>query len=167
MSPIRPALHALALAAALVSSTAEATTVITENDGGVVEDFWVEIQSHQMRGEKIVVDGPCYSSCTLTLVLADKGLMCATPRAFFAFHRAYSGKKGTEAYEDDGGWTDVMMTQLPKSVSSWLSEHGGITHAWKTLAGSDMEARVPMCPAGTVEPNGEDHVLAPAKKRRG
>lgn len=164
MSPIRSALCSIAISAFL-AAPAHATTVITGNGGGVVEDFWVEIQSHAMRGEKIVVDGPCMSACTLTLVLADKGLMCATPRAIFSFHRAYSGKPGTKAYEDDGGWTDVMMAQLPKPVSAWLSDHGGITHAWKTLAGDEMTARVPVCPEGTVAPNGEDHVLVPAKKR--
>jgi hypothetical protein len=167
MSPTRSALHALALATALVSSTAEATTVITYNSGGVVEEFWVEIQSHEMRGEKIVVDGPCYSACTLTLMLAKKGLMCATPRAFFAFHRAYSGRKGTEGYEDDGGWTSAIMVNLPPKVAGWLEAKGGMTHDWKILGGGEMEQLVPMCPADAVAPSGEDHVLVPTKKSRG
>lgn len=166
MRPIRSALRSL-LIAALLTSSAQATTVITQNNGGVVEDFWVEIQSHEMRGEQIVVDGPCWSACTLTLMLAKKGLMCATPRAFFGFHRAYGGAKGTPEYDDDGGWTATIMTNLPPKVSGWLQERGGMTHDWKILAGSEMEALVPMCPDGTVSPTDEDHVLVPTKKRRG
>lgn len=155
------------LALALVSRPVSAETIVTANDGGVVQDFYVEVMSHQMRKERIVIDGPCYSACTLALHLADQKLMCATPRALFGFHRAFSGKPGTPEYEDDGGWTGALEELYPAKVSAFLKARGGLSHKWILLAGDEMQAIVPMCPEGTVTPDGEDKMLVPDRKREG
>lgn len=144
---------------AVATIPANATLVIRSNPGGIVEEFVRAVETYRMRRESIVVDGPCMSACVLTLSLARDGLMCATPRASFHFHSAYSGPPGTAAYDDDGGYNAVMMDEVPESVAEYVRDHGGLTHKWIVLSGREMAKRVPICPAGTVKAVGEPNVL--------
>lgn len=155
-------LSKLVVAASLfVSATvpATATLIIKQNPGGVVMRFYEAVESYRMRGEKIIVDGACYSACTLVLALARDSLVCATPRASFHFHRPYSGPPGTPGYDDDGGLSELWMTEMPESVAEFIKSRGGLTHSWITLAGKEMQARVPMCSSGAVKAAGEPNVL--------
>ena len=145
----------------VVAATIPATAnlVIKYNPGGVVEEFIRAVETYRMRRESIVVDGPCMSACVLTLSLARDGLMCATPRASFHFHSAFSGPPGTPGWDEDGGYNAVMMGEVPESVADYVRDHGGLSHKWIVLSGREMASRVPICPAGTVKAVGEPSVL--------
>ena len=40
-------------------------------------------------GERVIIDGPCLSACTLVLGVVPKDRICVTPRAVFGFHAAW------------------------------------------------------------------------------
>lgn len=141
------------------TAVTQANLIITYNPGGVVDDFYRAVESHRMRGERIIVDGGCYSACTLVLALARDNLVCATRRASFHFHRPYSGAPGTAAYDDDGGLSEVWQKEMPVGVAAFIAAHGGLTHEWIVLSGQEMQTLVPMCSNGTAKPVGEPKVL--------
>jgi hypothetical protein len=62
--------------------------VVHRNDeGGLLGEYVEKYRAMAARGDRLMVDGTCYSACTLAPGIVD---VCATPRASFGFHMAQS-----------------------------------------------------------------------------
>ena len=59
---------------------------IFASPGGDVEQYLMFFALLQETGERIVIDGPCFSACTLALSTIPREQMCVTPRAVMGFH---------------------------------------------------------------------------------
>jgi hypothetical protein len=74
----------LALSAA---TPAFAEIRILSSPGGDVRGFLKLFEVLRESGERIVIDGPCYSACTLVLSTIPRERICVTRRAVLGFHR--------------------------------------------------------------------------------
>jgi lipoprotein-anchoring transpeptidase ErfK/SrfK len=102
------------------------------------------------RGDRLVVDGPCYSACTLALGIVD---VCATPRASFGFHMAQS--MTLLGYFPSYYWSRYMMAHYPPEIRAWIVSKGGLTPDLKILRGEELAALVPTCSSEGEEAQSE------------
>jgi hypothetical protein len=109
--------------------------------GGLLSSHVDKYTAMAARGERLVVDGACYSACTLAFGIVD---VCATPRASFGFHMAQS-LRGF-GYAPDDYWTAYMMQHYPPEIRAWIMSKGGLTPDIKILRGAELSALVPTCP---------------------
>ena len=77
-----------ALASALVTCAASADVRITGDPGGEVSSYIEKFVEIRNTGERIIVDGPCLSACTLFTGIVPRDRVCITRRAALGFHAA-------------------------------------------------------------------------------
>jgi hypothetical protein len=137
------------LAQALFSGTASAGDYrITADYGGVVDEYKAKYAIVRDSGERVVIDGPCDSACTLVLGIVPLNRICVTPRARLGFHMAYYERPapdGTKVLSYEG--TADVMSYYPETVKLWLERHGGLTSSTKKLKnGPELWKIVDPCP---------------------
>jgi len=130
-----------AVAIALPGCGAYGAEVVHGNDeGGLLGEYVEKYRAMAARGDRLVVDGPCYSACTLALGIVD---VCATPRASFGFHMAQS--MTLFGYFPSYYWSRYMMAHYPPEITAWIVSKGGLTPDLKILRGEELAALVPSC----------------------
>ena len=63
---------------------------ILASPGGQVGPFLDLFDQVRASGERVVIDGPCLSACTLVLSVVPNDRICVTRRAVLGFHAARS-----------------------------------------------------------------------------
>src|SRR5256885_14721138 len=81
-------LAAALYAIALPGAQAEVRTLASP--GGQVGPFLELFERVRASGERVVIDGPCLSACTLVLGMVPNNRICVTRRAVLGFHAARS-----------------------------------------------------------------------------
>ena len=76
------------LSAAIAPLRAEVR--ILASPGGQVGPFLDLFEQVRSSGERVVIDGPCLSACTLVLSMVPNDRICVTRRAVLGFHAARS-----------------------------------------------------------------------------
>ena len=79
------AILAGALASVLMTCAASADVRITNDPGGEVAAYVQKFQQMRETGERIVIDGPCLSACTLLTGIVPRDHVCVTSRAVLGF----------------------------------------------------------------------------------
>jgi hypothetical protein len=74
----------------LVLPPAQAEVRILASPGGEVAPFLDLFERVRASGERVVIDGPCLSACTLVLSMVPNDRICVTRRAILGFHAARS-----------------------------------------------------------------------------
>ena len=74
----------------LAAPAAQAEVRILASPGGQVGPFLDLFERVRDSGERVVIDGPCLSACTLVLSMVPAERICVTRRAVFGFHAARS-----------------------------------------------------------------------------
>src|ERR1700753_3777647 len=80
----------LAIALLFLAAPASAEVRILASPGGEVGPFLDLFARVRASGERVVIDGPCLSACTLGLSTAANGRICGTRRAVLGFPAARS-----------------------------------------------------------------------------
>ena len=75
---------------ALAVLPARAEVRILASPGGQVGPFLDLFERVRESGERVVIDGPCLSACTLVLSMVPSNRICVTRRAVLGFHAARS-----------------------------------------------------------------------------
>jgi hypothetical protein len=135
---------AAVLSTALTITSASATVRISGDNGGLMEDYTARFQQVRQSGEPVVIDGACYSACTMVLGLVPRDQICATPNAVLGFHAAWQFDKSGGRVASSSGTRDLMKT-YPASVRAWIARHGGLTPNMKFVRGRDLAAIVAPC----------------------
>ena len=137
--------------AALTFGSASATMRITDDMGGLMTEYQSRFQTVRQTGEKVEIDGPCYSACTMLLGMVPREQVCVTPNAVLGFHAAWnfddSGRRVTSASA-----THTLYDIYPARVRSWIAKRGGLTPQMKYLRGRELAGMYPMCGSGTARP---------------
>jgi hypothetical protein len=139
---IKAALIAAALLAA--SPPARAEVRILESPGGQVEPFLELFARVRETGERVVIDGPCLSACTLVLSVVPNDRICVTRRAVLGFHAARSVDKRGRFYAEPEA-SEAVLEAYPTPVRGWIVSHGGLTSRLLLLRGRDLAAIYPRC----------------------
>ena len=135
---------AAVVSTALTITSASATVLISGDNGGLMEDYTARFQQVRQSGEPVVIDGACYSACTMVLGLVPRDQICATPNAVLGFHAAWQFDKSGGRVASALGTRDLMKT-YPASVRAWIARHGGLTPNMKFVRGRDLAAIVAPC----------------------
>ena len=88
MAVIKLVVATAALFAAILPALAEIR--ILASPGGQVGPFLELFERVRQSGERVVIDGPCLSACTLLLMTIPEERICVTRRAVLGFHAARS-----------------------------------------------------------------------------
>jgi len=135
----------IALAAMIaLSSSASATVRISGDPGGQIGPYLEHLVQLRSSGEKIVIDGPCLSACTMILGVIPRDRICVTRRARLGFHAAWRPDETGRPVTSRGG-TQLLMEVYPQEVRSWIAKRGGLTPHMKFLAGRELYAMYSPC----------------------
>lgn len=133
------------LAAALLTSAPVAAEIrIIQSPGGQVGPFLELFDKVRETGERVVIDGPCLSACTLVLSIVPGERICVTKRAVLGFHAARSVDRRGRFYAEPEA-SDAVLQAYPGPVRDWISRHGGLTSRLLLLKGRDLAAIYPRC----------------------
>ena len=95
------AILAAAALAALSATSAQAAVRITDDPGGLMTQYASRFSAVRQTGEKVVIDGPCLSACTMVLGILPREQVCVTHNAVLGFHAAWNynghGRRVTSA----------------------------------------------------------------------
>jgi len=132
------------LMAALAGSGASALTRIQEDVGGRIGQYVETFAALRDSGERVMIDGPCLSACTIVLGIIPRERICVTHRAMFGFHAAWMpGPKGQPVISAIG--TRTLWEVYPPHVRTWIARRGGLSKKMIFLHGRELAAMYPQC----------------------
>ena len=142
MTRLRILVAALALCAGITSARAEVR--ILSSPGGQVGPFIELFDKVRQTGERVVIDGPCLSACTLVLMTVPSERICVTRRAVLGFHAARSMDRRGRLYAEPDA-SKAVHEAYPEPIRNWISRHGGLTSRMLLLRGRELAAIYPRC----------------------
>jgi hypothetical protein len=95
-------------------------------------------------GERVVIDGPCFSACTLVLSAIPFDRICVTRRAVFGFHAPQLVDEQGRKYAAPNA-TRLVAASYPPAIRGWIEQHGGLTAKSIFLRGQALAALVQRC----------------------
>lgn len=125
-------------------SPARAEVRILASPGGQVGPFLDLFEQVRQSGERVVIDGPCLSACTLVLSTVPSDRICVTRRAVLGFHAARSIDRRGRMYAEPEASREVLAA-YPAPVRGWISRRGGLTSHLLLLRGRELAAIYPTC----------------------
>jgi hypothetical protein len=131
---------AMLLAAALGAfavAPAQAEVRILGSPGGQVGPFLDLFEEVRSSGERVVIDGPCLSACTLVLSMVPNDRICVTRRAVLGFHAARSIDRRGRMYAEPEA-SEAVLETYPAPVRNWIIRRGGLTSRLLLLRGREL-----------------------------
>jgi hypothetical protein len=133
-------LAAIVISVLAVSATASRAEVrIIASPGGQVGPFLDLFDDVRRSGERVVIDGPCLSACTLVLSIVPNDRICVTRRAVLGFHAARSIDRRGRLYAEPEA-SQVVLHAYPAPVQDWINRRGGLTSHLLLLRGRELTA---------------------------
>jgi hypothetical protein len=133
-----------AVISALISLPAYAEVRILASPGGQVGPFLDLFERVRASGERVVIDGPCLSACTLVLSVVPDDRICVTRRAILGFHAARSIDRRGRLYSEPEA-SALVLEAYPAPVRGWIRRRGGLTSRLLLLRGRELAAIYPSC----------------------
>jgi hypothetical protein len=140
-------MKAVFLAAALCGlavAPAHAEVRILASPGGRVGPFLDLFEGVRASGERVVIDGPCLSACTLVLSVVPDERICVTRRAVLGFHAARSVDRRGRMYAEPEA-SELVLEAYPAAVRGWIRRRGGLSSRLLLLRGRELAAIYPSC----------------------
>ena len=138
------AISLAAVLSALVSPPAQAEVRILASPGGQVGPFLELFERVRASGERVVIDGPCLSACTLVLSMVPNNRICVTRRAILGFHAARSIDARGHLYAEPEA-SELVLEAYPSPVRGWILRRGGLTSRLLLLRGRELAAIYRSC----------------------
>lgn len=139
--------HAAIAAAVLLAglAPARADVRITASTGGNVVAYLQLFALIEQSGERVILDGPCYSACTLVLSAIPRERICVTRRASLGFHAAQLFDVRRHKRYPAPAATQLLASTYPAEVRSWIERHGGLTSKIIVLRGQELASLLSRC----------------------
>ncbi len=134
-----------ALASALVTCAASADVRIVSDPGGEVSSYIQKFREVRESGQRVVIDGPCLSACTLLTGIIPRNRICVTHRAVLGFHAASYYDDVSRSLVPTRRGSRLVMRYYPPQIRSWIDRHGGLTPQLLTLRGRELSALYRTC----------------------
>ena len=142
-SRVAGAALALALTLSLILPAA-ADVRILASGGGAVGDYLNFFARVKQSGERVVIDGPCLSACTLVLSTIPRQRICVTSRAVLDFHAPYLVDQHGRTFHN-AKVTRTINAAYPASVRTWIKRNGGLSQKVILLKGRELNGLYPRC----------------------
>jgi hypothetical protein len=123
---------------------ARAEVRILRSPGGQVGPFIDLFDQVRASGERVVIDGPCMSACTLVLSVVPSERICVTRRAVLGFHAARSIDRRGRIYAEPEA-SQLVLEAYPGPVRDWIVRRGGLTSHLLLLRGRELTAMYRPC----------------------
>lgn len=123
---------------------ARAEVRILASPGGQVGPFIDMFEKVRNSGERVVIDGPCLSACTLVLSMVPSDRICVTRRAVLGFHAARSMDRRGRMYAEPEA-SKLVLQAYPGPVRDWIIRRGGLTSRLLYLRGRELTAMYRPC----------------------
>ena len=117
---------------------------IVSSAGGEVSSYLRLFATVRQSGERVIIDGPCLSACTLVLSTIPQDRICVTSRARLGFHAAWRAAAGSRKVAAADG-TELLMEIYPQQIRSWIAQHGGLTPQVIYLRGRKLASMYQFC----------------------
>jgi len=134
----------VAILCALASTPARADVRILASPGGQVGAFLDLFERVRASGERVVIDGPCLSACTLVLSMVPSDRICVTRKAILGFHAARSVDRQGRMYAEPEA-SELVLEAYPAPVRGWIRRRGGLSSRLLLLRGRELTAIYPSC----------------------
>jgi hypothetical protein len=129
---------------AFAAAPAWAEVRILASPGGQVGPFLDLFERVRNSGERVVIDGPCLSACTLVLSMVPSNRICVTRRAVLGFHAARSIDRRGRMYREPEA-SELVLEAYPAPIRGWIRHRGGLTSRLLLLRGRELNAFYPAC----------------------
>src|SRR5262247_777355 len=124
--------------------SASAEMRIQRDYGGQIGPYLYKYAMVREAGQKVVIDGPCLSACTLALAVIPRNRICMTPNAVLGFHAAWMPGADGQPVRSSGG-TRLLMAAYPPRIRDWIKRRGGLHSRTIFLRGRELSALYPSC----------------------
>src|ERR1700704_667680 len=104
----------------LVVPAARAEVRILASPGGQMGAFLDLFERVRASGERVVIDGPCLSACTLVLSMVPNDRICVTRKAILGFHAARSVDRRGRIYAELEA-SELVLEAYPAAVRGWIT----------------------------------------------
>ena len=129
----------------MTSSMASADVRIYGDPGGEVTAYLHRFQEVRDSGQRVVIDGPCLSACTLLTHFVPRNRICVTSRAVLGFHAASYYDDVSRSFVPTTRGSRLVMRLYPSAIRSWIRRHGGLTPRLIQLRGRQLAALYHPC----------------------
>lgn len=129
----------------LVTSSMASAYVITGDPGGEVTAYLYKFHELANSGQRVVIDGPCLSACTLVTGIVPRDRICVTRRAMLGFHAASYYDDVSRSLVPTRAGSRKVMRLYPPAIRSWIQRHGGLTPRLIRLQGRELAALYHTC----------------------
>jgi hypothetical protein len=134
-----------AIALTLIAAVpAPADVRIMASLGGPVGGYLTFFSKVRQSGERVIIDGPCLSACTLVLSTIPRSRICVTPRAVLGFHAPVVVDENGRKFRSRDV-TRAVDASYPPAVRAWIKRHGGLTQDVILLKGRELAALYRRC----------------------
>jgi hypothetical protein len=141
---MRPLFAAATLLMLSLGTPALADVRILASPGGEIGSFLDLFERVGASGERVVIDGPCLSACTLVLTTVPASRICVTRRAVLGFHGARSVDRHGH-YAPEPKATELVLEAYPSPIRQWIMQRGGLTSRLLLLRGRELTGMYRMC----------------------
>ncbi len=138
LSKLSSLIAGLLLPFALTQPSA-AMTRIAEDMGGPLGDYMLLFAAMREAGERVMIDGSCFSACTLVTAMIPRDRICITQRAMLGFHAGWFENKAGQRVTSPTG-TQVLYEMYPPVIRRWIARQGGLGTRTIVLAGPELAA---------------------------
>jgi len=121
---------------------------IRASAGGDVSDYLEIFKAVRQSGERVIIDGPCLSACTLVLSIVPSSRICVTRRAVLGFHAARRLDRRSGRLLPARDATRVIEATYPVVIQNWIDRHGGLSQRLILLRGRELAELYPVCGIG-------------------
>jgi len=142
---LTPTLAVLVVSILLPTFLAQADVRILSSPGGEVGSYLATFAQLRQSGERVIIDGPCLSACTLVLSTIPRGRICVTRRAVLGFHAPKLMDQYGHSWRAPSEITRIVTTSYPAGVRAWIKKRGGLTQKIIYLRGRELAALYPHC----------------------
>jgi hypothetical protein len=123
---------------------ASAEVRILASPGGEAGAYLRLFEGLNRSGERVVIDGPCFSACTLVLTAIPLDRVCATRRAVLGFHAPQLVDQAGHKFAAPDA-TRLVAASYPPEIRDWIEQHGGLRAKPIFLGGRALAALVQRC----------------------
>jgi hypothetical protein len=134
-----------ALASTMVTCAAFADVHIIGDPGGEISSYVQRFSEIRESGQRIIIDGPCLSACTLLTGIVPRDRVCVTARAVLGFHAASYYNDASRSLVPTRRGSALVMRLYPPQVRTWINRHGGLRPQMIVMRGQDLAALYPSC----------------------
>jgi len=128
----------------IATMLARADVRILGSPGRHVGPFIDKFDQVREYGERVDIDGPCMSACTLVLSVVPHERICVTRRAILGFHAARSVDRRGRTYAEPEA-SQLVLEAYPGPVRNWIIRHGGLTSHLLLLRGRELSSMYRPC----------------------